>query len=549
MNNKKPVYTIGHRNPDTDSICSAISYAALKNALGEKDVIAARAGQINAETKFALDYFKAEVPMLLPDIYPRVNDIMLESQIVVKETDNLRHLGEIMRKNDLRSVPVTDEAGKLSGIITVSDLANRYFQELSMQNLALANIALRDIVKVVDGEAVVEADENVKVKGAVRIAAGSSKTIKDIVQAGDVVLVGDRQDDAVLDCLKQNIACLIVTGSGRLKAKAMELAEELKILVISTPYDTYSVARLINQCVPVGQLMHKNPITFNPEMLLSDIKGVLAENKFRNYPVAEDGKLVGIVSRDQLLIPEPESLILVDHNERGQAVEGLENAKVLEIVDHHRLGGIETSEPIFTYQEPVGCTATIIAGLYWQNQVEISSQIAGLLLSAIISDTVLFKSPTTTEKDKKVAKKLAEIAGVEISKYGMEMLKAGSSIGTMTPMEIAKNDLKEFQFGDYDCIISQVSVMDTEDVLNYKSQILECMETICQEEGFSLALLMVTSILDESTELLYVGSPKTLIGDAFSKDASGNSIFLPGVMSRKKQIVPPLSEAVKRLKK
>lgn len=549
MNNKKPVYTIGHRNPDTDSICSAISYAALKNALGEKDVIAARAGQINAETKFALDYFKADVPMLLPDIYPRVNDIMLESQIVVKETDNLRHLGEIMRKNDLRSVPVTDEAGKLSGIITVSDLANRYFQELSMQNLALANIALRDIVKVVDGEAVVEADENVKVKGAVRIAAGSSKTIKDIVQAGDVVLVGDRQDDAVLDCLKQNIACLIVTGSGRLKAKAMELAEELKILVVSTPYDTYSVARLINQCVPVGQLMHKNPITFNPEMLLSDIKGVLAENKFRNYPVAEDGKLVGIVSRDQLLIPEPESLILVDHNERGQAVEGLENAKVLEIVDHHRLGGIETSEPIFTYQEPVGCTATIIAGLYWQNQVEISSQIAGLLLSAIISDTVLFKSPTTTEKDKKVAKKLAEIAGVEISKYGMEMLKAGSSIGTMTPMEIAKNDLKEFQFGDYDCIISQVSVMDTEDVLNYKSQILECMETICQEEGFSLALLMVTSILDESTELLYVGSPKTLIGDAFSKDASGNSIFLPGVMSRKKQIVPPLSEAVKRLKK
>ena len=549
MNNKKPIYTIGHRNPDTDSICSAISYAALKNALGEKDVIAARAGQINAETKFALDYFKADVPMLLPDIYPRVNDIMLESQIVVKETDNLRHLGEVMRKNDLRSVPVTDEAGKLSGIITVSDLANRYFQELSMQNLALANIALRDIVKVVDGEAVVEADENVKVKGAVRIAAGSSKTIKDIIQAGDVVLIGDRQDDAVLDCLKQKIACLIVTGSGRLKAKAMELAEELNVLVVSTPYDTYTAARLINQCVPVGQLMHKNPITFDPETLLSDIKGVLAENKFRNYPVAEDGKLVGIVSRDQLLIPEPESLILVDHNERGQAVEGLENAKVLEIVDHHRLGGIETSEPIFTYQEPVGCTATIIAGLYWQNQVEISSQIAGLLLSAIISDTVLFKSPTTTEKDKKVAKKLAEIAGVEISKYGMEMLKAGSSIGTMTPMEIAKNDLKEFQFGDYDCIISQVSVMDTEDVLNYKSEIIKCMETICQEEGYSLALLMVTSILDESTELLYVGSPKTLIGDAFSKDASGDSIFLPGVMSRKKQIVPPLSEAVKRLKK
>ena len=548
MKKANRIYAIGHRNPDTDSICSAISYAALKNALGENEVVAARAGQINAETKFVLEYFKAEPPTLLADVYPRVKDIMLESQVVVKETDSLRRLGEVMRKNDLRSIAVTDAEGILTGIITVSDLAKRYFQELSMQNLSDSGVAIRDIIEVVDGEVISGGDENVIVDGAVKIAAGSSKTIKENIKAGDIVLVGDRQDDSVLDCIRQNIACLIVTGSGRLKVKAMELAEEYKVILVSTPYDTYTTARLINQCIPVSHLMQRTLVSFSPDDMLSDIKGKIAENKFRNYPVVENKRLVGVVTRDQLLIPEPEKLILIDHNERGQAVEGIEWAKVLEIVDHHRLGGIETSEPIYTYQEPVGCTATIIAGMYWLNDVEISQQIAGLLLSAIISDTVLFKSPTCTEKDKKVAQKLAAIAGVDIQQYGMEMLKAGSGIGTMTPMEIAKTDMKEFRFGDYSAVISQISVMDTEEVIKIKDDILESMKSICNTEGFDLSLLMVTNILDESTELFYTGSPKALIGEAFKKDASGNSVFLPGVMSRKKQIVPPLSEAVKHLK-
>lgn len=547
MKNTKPVYTIGHRNPDTDSICSAIGYAHLKQALGE-NVVAARAGKINEETKYALEHFQVEKPLLLTDLYPRVKDITLGCKTVVKETDSLRHLGEVMRENELKSVPVVDKDEKLVGIVTVSDLAQRYFKELSMQNLAEAGVSFRDIINVIDGEVIVSGEEGAKVRGNVRIAAGSLHMIRDIIRENDIVLIGDRHDETLMDCLNQGIACLIVTGNGRVSADVIEEAEQRHLLVINSPYDTYTCARLINQCVPVKRIMQKNLVCFKPLDLLSDIKGMMDETNFRNYPVVENDKLIGLVSRDQLMVPERERVILVDHNERGQAVEGIEEAKVLEIIDHHRLGGIQTSEPIFTHQEPVGCTATIVANMHWHRDVEMPPSIAGLLLSAILSDTVLFKSPTCTAYDKKTAERLAEIAGVDVTEYGMAMLKAGSGIGDMTPAEIAKNDLKEFQIGEYRIIVSQISVMDTAEVLALEPALIDSMNTICQKEGFDMSLVMVTDIIEEGTHLLYAGSPRTLIGEAFHKDASGNSIYLPGVMSRKKQIIPPLSEAVKRIK-
>jgi manganese-dependent inorganic pyrophosphatase len=545
MKETKPIYTIGHRNPDTDSICSAIGYAHLKSELGE-NVVAARAGKINAETKFVLEHFNLPQPLLITDLYPRVKDITLDCKTVVKETDNLRKLGAIMREQSLKSVPVVDANQNLVGIVTVSDLAQRYFQELSMQNLSEAKIALRDIIAVVDGEVIVNADQSVKVEGNVRIAAGSSRMIEKIVKKNDVVLIGDRTDEAIFECIKQEIACLIVTGSGRVSAEVVEEAEAKHTLIISTPYDTYTCARLINQCVPVSRIMQKNITAFKPTDMLSDIKGTMEATNFRNYPVVENGRLVGLVSRDQLMVPEKDHVILVDHNERNQAVEGIEEAKVVEIIDHHRLGGIQTSEPIFARQEPVGSTATIVANLYAYYHIEIPKHIAGVLLSAILSDTVLFKSPTCTPYDKKTAEKLAAIAGLDIQTYGIAMLKAGSGIGNMTPAEITKNDLKEFQIGDYRIIVSQISVMDTAEVLALQEQLLDSMKDICEKEGYDMSLVMVTDIIKEGTWLLYTGNPKTLIGEAFKKDASGNALYLPGVMSRKKQIIPPLSEAAKK---
>ncbi len=548
MKNAKPVYVIGHRNPDTDSICSAIAYAALKREEGE-NAIAARAGQINAETQYALDYFKVDVPKLIVDLYPRVKDIMLDCTAVVKETDNLRYLGRVLQENNLRSVPVTDDEGRMVGIVTVSDLAQRYFEELNMQDLGESSVSLKAIVDIIEGEIVVDSDENSPVKGKVHIAAGSKTTIKKWVSQGDIVLVGEGQYASMQECLLHNIACLIVTNSGNIPEIVKQDARRTHAMIVRTPLDTFTAARLINQSIPVGNIMQKKLTAFQSHQLLSDIRGTIENAKFRNYPVVDNERLVGIVSRDNLMLPEPERVILVDHNERGQAVEGIENAKILEIVDHHRLGGMQTGEPIYIREEPVGCTATIVANMYWQKNVGISKEIAGLLLSAIISDTVLFKSPTCTGYDKITAERLAETAGVQMQEYGMALLKAGASIGDMQPAEIAKNDMKEFQIGDYRILVSQISVMDPEDALKMKAELLESMNAICETDNFDMCLLMITDILQESTELLYVGSPKTLIGQAFMKDASGDSISLPGVMSRKKQIIPPLMDAVQRMAK
>lgn len=547
MKEAKPIYTIGHRNPDTDSICSAIGYAHLKQMLGE-NVVPARAGKVNAETKYVLDYFKVPQPLLITDLYPRVKDIALDCKTVVKANDSLRRLGEVMRNQSLKSVPVVDEDQKLVGIVTVSDLAQRYFKELSMQNLSEAGIVLRDIIAVIDGETVVSGDESRAIEGNVRIAAGSSKMIHKVIQRHDVVLVGDRSDETILECVKQGIVCLIITGNGRVSADVIEEAQAQHIAVISTPHDTYTCARLINQCVPVSRIMQTDITTFKPLDMLSDIKGAMESTNYRNYPVVENDRLVGIVSRDQLMVPERDAVILVDHNERSQAVEGIEEVKVLEIVDHHRLGGLQTSEPIFARQEPVGSTATIVANMYKHRGLEMPKEIAGLLLSAVLSDTVLFKSPTCTPYDKETAERLAAIAGVNIHDYGISMLKAGSNIGDMTPAEIAKYDLKEFQIGDYRVVVSQISVMDTADVLAMKTQLIQSMKAICEKEGYDMSLVMVTDIINEGTWLLYTGNPKTLIGEAFKQDASGDSIYLPGVMSRKKQIIPPLSEAAKKYK-
>lgn len=548
MKSTKPIYVTGHRNPDTDSICSAIGYAHLKQALGE-NAVPARAGKINAETKYALEHFHVEQPLLLTDLYPRVKDITLDCKIVVRQHDTLRRLGEVMREHDLKSVPVTDSKGVLVGIVTVSDLAKRYFQELSMQHLSEMRVRYRDVIAATDSEVLVSGDESDFITGNVRIAAGSIKMIQEVIEENDIVLVGDRHDETLIDIVNQGISCLIVTGSGRVSADVIEAAEEKHMFVLSTPYDTYTVARLINQCVPIRRIMHQDPVCFKPLDLLSDIKGTMEETNYRNYPVMENGRLVGLVSRDQLMLPERDRVILVDHNERGQAVEGIEEAKIIEIIDHHRLGGVQTGEPIFTRVEPVGCTATIVSNMHWEHDVEIPPSIAGLLLSAILSDTVLFKSPTCTPRDKKTAERLAEIAGVDINEYGMAMLKAGSGIGDMTPAEIAKNDLKEFQIGDYRIIVSQISVMDPKEVMDLEPQLIDAMKHICEKEGFDMSLVMVTDILQEATYLLFAGSPRTLIGEAFKKDASGTHIYLPGVMSRKKQIIPPLSEAVKRIAK
>ena len=388
---------------------------------------------------------------------------------------------------------------------------------------------------------------NLFIRGKIKVIASCIERVADTIKAGEIVIIGNRPEKAYDKCIDLGVSCMIITSDAVVSEEIITKAKDKNVIVLTTAFDTYSTARLISQCAPVSSIMTTNVVSFKPTDMISDVKGILETNEYRNYPVVENGKLVGIVSKDKFMMPEKQPIIMTDHNELGQAVEGIESGKIIEVVDHHRFGGLQTSDPIFINVRPVGCTCTIVTNMYQQNNVEIPQQIAGLLLSAIISDTVLFKSPTCTQADKDAVEYLAKIAGVDYKEYGLAMLKAGADIGDMTPADIVKNDSKEFQIGNYPMLISQLSVMDTDQVMAMKDEILANMAQVCEKEGYAMSLVIVTDIINEGSYLLFSGEPKNLIGEAFKQDASKSVMYLPGVMSRKKQIVPPLSEAVKRL--
>ncbi len=539
----KPTYVVGHRNPDTDSICSAIGYAYFQQVRGV-NAIAARVGKINSETKFVLETLGFVSPELITDLYPRVKDIMQSEVVTAGPKDTLRDLGRIMRQHKVKSVPVVDENRFMTGVVTVGDLANLYFDELQMQDLSQAGVDFIGVLKALEGSLLCGDNLERKVAGRVHIAAGSHSLIQKFVSANDIVLVGDRKN-AQLTCLDCSISCLVVTGNVKVDEEVIQKATGLGILVIASAHDTYTCARLINQSIPLEMVMRKEVITFKPTDLVTDIKKIVADTNYRVYPVVENGRLVGAIHRDKLIVQERTKVILVDHNESGQAVEGIEEAQIIEIIDHHRLGGLQTSEPIFIRHEPVGCTATIVANMYWHRNIAIPQNIAGLLLAAILSDTVLFKSPTCTEKDRRTAKQLAEFAQLDVHEFGMSILKAGASIKGMSTADIIANDIKEFQIGDYRMTIGQISVMDADEVLSIKEELQQSMEALCQKENYDMVLLMVTDILNEGTHLVYIGQPVSLLKQAFGSEGKERVLYLPGVMSRKKQIIPPMSEAAR----
>lgn len=539
----KSVHVIGHRNPDTDSICSAIGYAHLKQAMGE-NAKPARAGKINNETKFVLETLGFDKPELITDLYPRVRDIMNSQVIAVSPKDTLRDLGLLMKQHKIKSVPVVDEKQMLVGVVSVGDLANRYFEEMEMQDLSETGVDFAGLLGVLDGTLICGENLQRKVAGGVQIAAGSNTTVAKFIKAGDVALVGDRAN-AQSACIECGISCLIVTGNADVDEAVKNQAQEQGILIIKAPYDTYTCARLINQSIPVGIIMQNKVVSFKPTDLVSDIKNVIAETNHRVYPVVENGKLIGSIQRDKLIVQERTKVILVDHNEQSQAVEGIEEAQIVEIIDHHRLGGLQTSDPIFIRHEPVGCTATIVANMHWHRSISIPKDIAGILLAAILSDTVLFKSPTCTAKDRETAEKLADIAGLKIQEFGMNVLKAGASIKGMSTTDIIGNDIKEFQIGDYRFAVGQISVMDAEECLQIKDQLRKDMEIMRNQEGYHMVLLMVTDIIAEGTHLVYSGQPVGLLAQAFGSNGEEGVVYLPGVMSRKKQVIPPLVEATR----
>jgi len=464
--------------------------------------------------------------------------------VTARTNDTLRDLGRMMKEHHVKSVSVVNEQQSLVGLVSVGDFAQLYFDELEMQDLSQTGVDFAGILRVLEGQLICGGHLENKVVGRALIAAGSRAVIQKFIKADDIVLTGDRTD-AQLACLECGVACLVVTSNAQIAPEVQERAIRQGVIVIKAVYDTYTCARLINQSIPVEMIMQKNVTRFKPTDLVSDIKNIMATTNYRLYPVVENGKVVGVIHRDKLIIQERTKVILVDHNEQGQAVEGIEEVQIIEIIDHHRLGGLQTSEPIFIRHEPVGCTATIVANMHWHRAIEIPSDIAGILLAAILSDTVLFKSPTCTSKDRETAEKLAVIAGLDVQAFGMSVLKAGASIKGMSTADIIGNDIKEFQIGNYRMAIGQMSVMDSEEILAIKEQLAQDMESICSKENYDMVLLMVTNIITEGTHLIYTSQAAPLLSQAFGESVQDSVVYLPGVMSRKKQVIPPLSEAVK----
>ena len=535
---EKTVLVIGHRNPDTDSVCSAIAYAYLKQQLG-LNAVPARAGKINPETQFVLEHFGVPVPKLVDDLYPRLSDIRLAQPPTVWPDASLRDVGRLFVEHEgLKSVPVLDQENNIVGIITVGDLAKRYYNELSIQDLDDGETDYRSIVHTLDGQLIC-GDLTHTFNGKIKIGASEPETLSTAIKNGDLVIIGDRVE-AQLAVLEAGAAGLILTRDTEITPIVLQTALRYKAVVISTPYDTYTTARLINQSIQVRLVMTKNLVTLKTTDLLSDVREKMLAAKFVSYPVLERGKYVGMMDRGMMLVPDRQEVILVDHNERSQAVEGIEEAHLLEIIDHHRLGGLTTGAPIFIRQEPVGSTATIVANLTWHRGIELPPALAGILFAAIVSDTLYFRSPTATIFDQDTAKRL------DAEAFAMEVLRHGSAIGTMPVQDIVRNDIKEFDFGEHRITVSQINIMDRQQALERLGELQKALNEFRKQEGYDLSLLMVTDILGEATDLLAAGSPQTQLVHAFGEAAAEGCYHLPGVLSRKKQIIPPLTEAFRK---
>ena len=548
--NRKTI-VIGHKNPDTDSICSAVCYANLKRLLTKEDYQPGRAGRVNEETQFVLNYFGVEPPELIENVKTQVLDIEIRETRGVKKNLSLKNAWNLMQEANAVTIPAVTEDGMLEGLITVGDIAKSYMNVYDSSILSKANTQYANIVETLEGNMVVGDVSDYFNNGKVLIAAANPDMMEYYIAKGDLVILGNRYESQ-LCAIEMEAACIIVCEGAAVSMTIKKLAQERGCAVMTTPYDTYTAARLVNQSIPISYFMKTDGlITFEVEDYIDDIKDVMASKRHRDFPVLDkNGKYKGMISRRNLLGAKGKRLILVDHNERSQAVEGMESAEVLEIIDHHRLGTVETIAPVFFRNQPVGCTATIIYQMYQENHVDIEPKIAGLLCSAIISDTLLFRSPTCTEADKRAALNLADIAGIEVEKYASSMFAAGSNLKGKTDGEIFYQDFKKFTFGKVNFGVGQISSLNPKELDELKERMLPYMKKAREEHGVDMMFFMLTNILTESTELLCEGQgAKQLIATAFRAEDSTDSgedhlVSLPGVVSRKKQLIPGIMLAV-----
>lgn len=550
---EKKTIVIGHKNPDTDSICSAICYANLKSVLTGNEHIPGRAGQVNPETKFVLDYFGAEAPMEVRSVKTQVKDIEIRDTQGVNKNISLKKAWNLMTDESVVTLPAVTEDQLLEGIITVGDITYSYMNVYDSAILSKACTPYSNIIETLEGAMLVGNEDGVFSEGKVLIAAANPDMMEYYIEKGDLVILGNRYESQ-LCAIEMEASCIIVCEGAGVSMTIKKLAQERGCTVMTTPYDTYTAARLINQSMPIRYFMTTEKIiTFDRDDFIDDVKEIMASKRHRHFPILDkNGKYRGMISRRNLLGARGKNVILVDHNERNQAVDGIENANILEIIDHHRLGTVETMGPVFFRNQPLGCTATIVYQMYKENDVEIDKKTAGLLCSAIISDTLLFRSPTCTPVDQAAAMKLAEIAEVNVEELASQMFAAGSKLKGKSEAEVFYQDFKKFSAGKLTFGIGQITSLNADELAALKDRLLPYMEKARTEEKMDMLFFMLTNILSESTMLLCVGQGAVqLVGEAFhialeeSTEQEG-AVALPGVVSRKKQLVPSLMLAAEQ---
>lgn len=547
--NNKPIIVIGHKNPDTDSICSAICYADLKSKITNETYIAKRAGHLNEETQYVLKKYDIKVPEYIKDVRPQVSDIEIRRTEGVSKDISVKDAWTKMKDLNVVTLPITQKK-RLIGLITIGDIAKSYFEVYDSTILATAKTKFQNIVDTLNGTVITGNINEVFQKGKVVIAAANPEMMENYIEAGDIVILGNRYE-AQLCAIEMEAKCLIVCEGAGISKTITKVANERNCIIISTSYDTYTVARLINQSMPIEFLMKKKEdglISFNTDDFIEDIQGIMAKKRHRDFPI-EDNKnnYIGMISRRNLLGAGKKQIILVDHNEKGQAISGIETAQILEIIDHHRIGSIETVTPVFFRNQPLGCTATIICQMYHENNIEITPKIAYLLCSAIISDTLIFKSPTCTAEDIKACRELADIAGINIEEHGMEMFNAGSNLSSKTAKEIIMQDYKKFSVNDIKIGVGQINTMSQAEIDNIRGKIENYIDKVIADGGVDMVYLLMTNIMTESSEVVFAGkSAGSVLANAFNVQVNGKSAVLEKIVSRKKQFFPAIMETLQQ---
>lgn len=529
------IYITGHRNPDTDSIVSAMAYAALKNALGQRQYEAARLGQISDETQTVLDRFGFQPPKLLNNVRTQVRDLDYDTPATLSAAATISRAWRTMQKDKISAIPVANEDGTLFGMLSAGDVAN--YDMSSVRNPKVGEIPVYNLLSVLEGKILNQGGEMRDViSGEVTIALPASRENLVFSDPGSIVVCGD-QPDMIRRALEIGVSCIIVCQA---EVDPELLAMQTDTCIISTAYDAYRAVRLIYHAMPISSICkNKDLVCFHLDDYIDDVQNTVLESRFRAYPILdEEERVVGTLSRYHLLRPRRKQVILMDHNEKAQSVPGLDQAEILEIIDHHRLADIQTTQPIRVRNEPVGSTNTIITGMYQEHGVMPSPAMAGLMAAAILSDTVMFKSPTCTKRDVAMAERMARIANVSLNELG-KLLFDGSFDGKSAE-ELLHSDFKEFHIAEQNLGVGQITCLDSEDMLQRREEFLEAMRHDQENHHYDMVILMLTDVLMEGTQLLYVGSDD-VIRNAFSAEPKDNSLFLPKVMSRKKQIIPMLT--------